>query len=349
MNIKSQLLTCFSILVFLSSCKGQSTEGSVKEDLAAKGDTATHLGKSIMGVYQDRNDVYWFSSWDSGVYKYDGKELVHFTTDKGLLNKRIDEIKEDELGNIYFASANTSSAISKYDGKNFETLKAVPSKHWKLEPTDIWLKYSYGNTGKVYRYDGTTLYELKLPNPPNLNYPFEVYSIYKDSKGNIWFGTNPVGVCRYDGTSFEWITEEDVTEFRDEGANGVRSILEDRNGYFWFNTEYRYGIYDSLTVASGRFYTRHISIGGLDGKLDSHLDEYLSSVKDDQGKLWFVTYLDGVWMYDGNRIKHYPILEDSKQIPLFSIYKDHKGQLWLGTHQNGAYKFNGEAFEKFEI
>ncbi len=44
-------------------------------------------------------------------------------------------------------------------------------------------------------------------------------------KGNIWFGTNPVGVCRYDGKSFEWITEEDVTEFRNEGANGVRSIM----------------------------------------------------------------------------------------------------------------------------
>ncbi|MFV0389777.1 MAG: two-component regulator propeller domain-containing protein [Pyrinomonadaceae bacterium] len=102
-----------------------------------------------------------------------------------------------------------------------------------------------------------------MPEPPNLPNPFGVYSIYKDIKGNIWFGTNPVGVCRYDGKSFDWITEEDVTEFRNEGANGVRSITEDKNGDFWFNTENRYSIYDSLTLKSNMFYTRHESIGVL--------------------------------------------------------------------------------------
>jgi len=300
-----------------------------------------------MVVYQDSKANFWFGSWETGVYKYDGKGLVNYTTEHGLINNRVDEIKEDNSGNMYFSSANATASISKFDGKEFKTLAAVPSENWKLEPTDMWFKYSYGNTGKVYRYDGITLYELKLPNPPNLPNPFDVYSIYKDRKGNLWFGTNPIGVCRYNGKSFEWITEEDVTEFRNEGANGVRSILEDKNGDFWFNTEYRYGIYDSTTLNSDQFYTRHKSIDGLDGKTDSNLDEYLSSVRDDNNNLWFVTYLDGVYKYDGAKITHYAVQENSKQIAIFSIYKDNKGDLWLGTHENGAYRFNGTAFEKF--
>jgi hypothetical protein len=166
--------------------------------------------------------------------------------------------------------------------------------------------------------------------------------------GNIWFGTNPVGVCRYDGKSFEWITEEDVTEFRNEGANGVRSITEDKNGDFWFNTEYRYSVYDSTTLKSNKFYTRHKSIGGLDGKTESNLDEYLSTVIDNNSNLWFVTYRDGVWKYDGTKITHYIVQDNSKDITLFSIYKDNNGVLWLGTHENGAYKFNGKTFEKFK-
>lgn len=85
----------------------------------------------------------------------------------------------------------------------------------------------------------------------------------------------------------------------------------------------------------------------LDGKQNSNLDEYLSIVKDNSDNLWFVTYLDGVWKYDGTKITHYPIKDDSKNITLFSIYKDRKGDLWLGTHEHGAYKFNGAAFEKF--
>ncbi len=349
MNLTILLFSC--ILSLSTSCYGQTSNlknNSVTlNKISLKGDTVKELGSSIMVIYQDRKNNYWFGSWETGVYKYDGNELVNYTTKHGLLNNRIDEIKEDKLGNIYFASANAISSISKFDGNDFTTLSAVTSENWKLESTDMWFKYSYGNKRKVYRYDGITLFELPFPNPPNLNHPFDVYSIYKDRKGNIWFGTNPVGVCRYDGKSFKWITEEDVTEFRNEGANGVRSIIEDKNGDFWFNTENRYSVYDSITLKSDKFYTRHESIGSLDGKNTSGLKEYLSIEKDNNNNLWFVTYRDGVWKYDGIKITHYPVQYNSKDITLFSIYKDNNGVLWLGTHENGAYKFNGKTFEKF--
>jgi len=346
--MKLNILLFLSTITLLTSCNGQTSNQNKNTDQFLKGDTVKELGKSIMVVYQDRKNVYWFGSWETGLYKYDGHELVNYTTKHGLLNNRIDEIKEDKFGNIYFVSANATSSISKFNGNNFTTLTAVPSENWKLESTDMWFEYSYGYTGKVYRYDGITLYELKFPNPPNLSNPFDIYSIYKDIKGNIWFGTNPVGVCRYDGKLFEWITDEDVTEFRNEGANGVRSITEDKNGDFWFNTEYRYSVYDSITLKSNKFYTRHESIGGLDGKMDSNLDEYLSTVRDNKNNLWFVTYRSGVWKYDGMKITHYAVQDNSKDITLFSIYKDNNGDLWLGTHENGAYKFNGKAFEKFK-
>ncbi|MFK8013637.1 MAG: two-component regulator propeller domain-containing protein [Marinicellaceae bacterium] len=343
-----KLCIFLSALFLVTTCNGQITRQLPKTDNTVKGDTVKELGNNIMVIHQDKNNTYWFGSWKTGVYKYDGNELVNFTTKQGLLNDRIDEIKEDKFGNIYFASANATSAISKFNGNTFTTLSAVASDDWKLESTDLWFKHSYGNSGKVYRWDGTTLFELKLPKPPNLTNPFDVYSIYKDRKGNMWFGTNPVGVCRYDGKTFEWITEEDVTEFRNEGANGVRSIAEDKNGDFWFNTENRYSIYDRQTLKSDQFYTRHESIGGLDGKKNSDLDEYLSIVKDNNNHLWFVTYLNGVWKYDGFKISHYKVQDKSKDIALFIIYKDNKGDLWLGSHDNGAYKFNGKTFEQFE-
>jgi ligand-binding sensor domain-containing protein len=244
---------------------------------------------------------------------------------------------------------NPNSAITKFNGKSFTNIKASPSNEWKLEANDLWLINPYQAKQKVYRFDGNTFYELTLPKPPNHTNPFEVYSIYRDIKGNIWFGTNPVGVCRYDGKSFEWITEEDVTEFRNEGANGVRSITEDKNGDFWFNTENRYSVYGSITLKSDKFYTRHKSIGSLDGKNTNSLKEYISITKDNNDNLWFATYLNGVWKYDGTKVTHYPVQKDSKDIKIFSIYKDNTGNLWLGTHENGAYKFNGTTFEKFKL
>ena len=347
MTLKLHTLAFLSALFLLASCHGQATQQQVKQDNIAKGDIVQELGSGIMVVYQDKQSNYWFGSWETGVYNYDGKRLIQYTTEHGLPNNRIDEIKEDAAGNIFFTSCHPSSTICRFDGHTFTTLTAVASNEWKLSSTDLWFKHAY-SIEKVYRYDGQTLHELTLPKPSGLFNPFEVYSIYKDRVGNMWFGTNPVGVCRYNGSAFDWITEEDVTEFRNEGANGVRSVLEDQNGDFWFNSEYRYKVYDTASK-SDKFYTRIESIGGLDGREDSDLDEYLSSVRDNNNHLWFVTYRDGVWEYDGTEIKHHTVQENSKDIMLFSIYKDNSGNLWLGTHENGAYKFNGVTFKKFAI
>lgn len=336
------------VLMILTSCNGQIKNKPQSSVQTVASDVINELGKSIMVIYQDKKNNYWFGSWETGVYKYDGKSIQNYTTEQGLPSNRIDEIKEDGVGNIYFSSCCPNATVTKFDGNTFKVLEPFSSNDWQLNSTDLWFKHSYSEE-KVYRYDGTTLHELQLPKPEGFSNSFEIYSIYKDIKGNIWFGSNPVGVCRYDGKSFDWITEEDVTEFRNEGANGVRSILEDKNGDFWFNTENRYSIYDSITLKSHRLYTRHTSIGGLDGKTDSNLDEYLSCVKDDNNNLWFVTYRDGVWKYDGEKITHFPVKVNSKDITLFSIYKDNKGALWLGTHENGAYTFNGTAFEKFKL
>lgn len=345
--MKLIILFFLTLLTLLTSCNGQTSNQKGSTSQFVNGDTVKELGNSIMVVYQDKKNVYWFGSWETGVYRYDGNKLINYTTKHGLPNNRIDEIKEDKLGNIYFISCSPQSTIAKFNGQSFTTISATKINEWKLQPDDLWFRNAY-QTEKVYRFDGETFYELTLPKPPNLPNPFEIYSIYQDQKGNIWFGTNPVGVCRYDGKSFEWITEDDVTEFRNEGANGVRSITEDKNGDFWFNTKFRYGVYDSLTVKSSKFYTRHESIGSLDGKNKSGLNEYLSTVKDNEHNLWFVTYLNGVWKYDGTKIIHFSVQENAKDITLFSIYKDNNGGLWLGTHENGAYKFNGESFQKFK-
>ncbi len=342
--MKLNLLISFSIL---TSCNGQSAPQEADTDILneriAKGDTVKELGSNIMLVYQDKKNNYWFGSWQDGLYRYDGKTILHFTTKSGLPHNRIEEIKEDNSGNIYI---NNSKGISKFDGQSFVTLSIANSgNEWKLEPNDLWFRQGW-DSGFVYRYDGNSLYKLQVPKHPNHANPYSVYCIYKDTKGNVWFGTNPFGVFRYNGKTFDWISEVDVTELHNGPANGVRSIIEDKDGNFWFNTMYRYNIYGNKTDKQ-TFYNREKSIGSLDGKNDVNLNEYLSITKDNNNELWFATYNDGVWRYDGKNITHYPVKDGAKDITVFSIYKDNNGDLWLGTHENGAYKFNGKTFEKF--
>lgn len=348
----------------LPSCNARNSSQDVdaqeKISLAAKGDTVLQPGKNIMVVYQDKKDMYWFGSWEDGVYRYDGHHVIHFTTADGLPHHRIEEIKEDKKGNIYFT---TGEGISRFDGRYFITLKEISGTEsdWKLQPDDLWFKcptYS----GAVYRYDGKILYRLHLPETktgidyrlshPNAPNPYQVYCIYTDSKGSHWFGTAILGVCRYNGKSFDWISEKDVTELHEGPSNGIRSVIEDRHGDFWFNSAYRYAVYDQTTIQSGQynmsFYSRIKSIGSLDGIQDGELTEYLSIAKDNNKDLWIATYDAGVYRYDGVKVTHFAVQDQANDIKLFSIYHDKQGNLWLGTPENGALKFNGKIFEQFK-
>ena len=340
--MKLSILLFFSIPTVLTSCSGQQPSlTSDKSATTTVGDTVKELGNNIMLVYQDKKNNYWFGSWESGLYRYDGKTILHYTTKSGLSHNRVEEIKEDKSGNIY---VNTSKGISKFDGQTFTTLSVADADNeWKLEPNDLWFRQGC-DSAFVYRYDGNSLHKLQSPKHSKYSYYYAVYSIYKDSKGNVWFGTNPLGVFRYNGKSIDWITENDVTELHDGPANGVRSIIEDKDGYFWFNTMYRYNVYGKDSLSKGNpqdqvFYSREKGIGSLDGRKDGDSYEYMSIAKDNNNELWMANYIGGVSHYDGKSISHYSVKDGSKEITLFSIYKDNNGDLWLGTHENGAFKF----------
>jgi ligand-binding sensor domain-containing protein len=350
-----------SLLTAFTLCKAQNASPF------AIGEPVSELDKTILVIFQDRNNNYWFGSDGRGVYRYDGKTLLHLTTKNGLCNNRIREIQEDKSGNIYFT---TFEGISKFDGKRVTTLSLAktifPTNEWKLQPDDLWFKGASGEGG-IYRYDGRMLHFLKFPKHyledefysknPNVTYsPYDVYTIYKDSKGHIWFGTSNLGLCRYDGKSFKWLYEKELTETPKGGSFGIRSILEDKSGKFWFcNTRYRYTIDPPATPAGygnvkGKDllnYKREKGIDRIKTGTGEDLIYYMSIAEDNSGSLWMATYDLGVWQYTGKAITQYPIKDGPKDITLFSIYKDNQGALWLGTHQAGAYKFNGKTFEKF--
>ena len=359
MRLETTVLFALSVIFAATSCSGQVKPG-ILSTTNAQVDSLTELGKNIMVIYQDSKNVYWFGSWEDGLYRSDGKSIRHFTTKDGMSHHRINEIREDRSGNLYF---NTSGGIDKFDGEKFTRLQVAEAGYnvWKLGPEDLWFicpDYS----GCVYRYDGSVLYKLQLPETDtgkeffasrrSAASPYAVYTIFKDSKGNAWFGTGALGALRYDGKSFDWISETDVTELHNGPSNGVRSIIEDKDGYFWFNSMFRYDVYGKTNQVKNsiqEFYLREKNIGNLDGRVEGDLHEYLSIAKDNNDALWIATYRDGVWKYDGTDIKHYRVQVAGKDITLFSIYKDNHGDLWLGTHENGIFKFNGKSFEKYNL
>ena len=187
--------------------------------------------------------------------------------------------------------------------------------------------------------------------PNNAWSPYEVYSIYKDSKGTMWFGTSNFGVCRYDGLSFSWLYEDQLTNVPNGGSFGIRSILADNKGKFWIcNTLHRFNISTDSITGNGKNLIKYNTEKGVEGIKTTDGADYIyfmSAITDKYGDLWMATYNQGVWRYDGKKVTHYEIKNGLKGVTLFSIYKDKKDGLWLGTHETGTYKFTGTTFVKF--
>lgn len=358
MTVNAILLTYF--LATLPSCsQPNSTLTDGPYTALAKGEVVSEMSKDIWVVFQAKNGDYWFGSNGQGVYRYDGKMIVKFSTRDGLADNQVREILEDNVGNIYFGTLN---GFSKFDGEQFASLIPRSGGAWKLEPDDLWFK---GNStdGGTYRYDGKSLYHLKFPkhyledklqaenpNPPASMYG--VYTIYRDAKGSIWFGTVAVGAYRFDGKSMSTLYEDHLTYPPGGGSFGVRSIIEDKSGKFWIcNTQYRFSIqHDSKPIGDKSLinYKREKGIDIPKSQNGGRAVYYNGIAKDKNHNLLMSTYGEGVWKYDGKKLVQYTVKDGAKDVLFVSVYKDNLGNIWLGTQGSGPYRFNGKSFEKFK-
>lgn len=192
--LRQAMMAVSFVAVFSTPAAGQDKRADAKSDQKAAstpdekkatfatGVLVSELGESAIYVFQAKNNDYWFGSNDRGVYRYDGKSLVNFTTKDGLVSDRIRGVQEDKSGNIYFT---TYEGISKYDGQALTTLSVAAGSaptHWKRQPEDLWF-VGPPDAGVVYRYDGKSfewLTDKILTEAP-------VRSIFEDKKGNFWF------------------------------------------------------------------------------------------------------------------------------------------------------------------
>lgn len=307
-------------------------------------------------LLQAKNGDYWFGSEEHGVFRSNGAAIINYTKADGLPSNRVRAIQEDKNGNIYFT---TPSGISKYDGRTFTTLTPVdpPDRDngggWRLHPDDLWFAWGEG----VCRYDGTTLYDLKMPTSyleeafrkeqPHASYdPYDIFSIHRDSRGHIWLGTSNFGVCRYDGTSFGWLYEDHLVFAPNGGLFGLRSVIEDRDGAYWIcNTKHRFRI-EPESKDGKLVYTRE---PGIDPRLThGEVIYFQGAVADAAGDLWLSPWGGGIWRWDGKHARNYPVKDNGAHTHVITIFKDNAGTPWLATQTAGPYRFDDDSFEPFK-
>ncbi len=164
-----------------------------------------------------------------------------------------------------------------------------------------------------------------------------VREVFQDREGNMWFGTNGEGVCRWDGESLEFFGPR-------EGFGGVavRGIAQAEDGAVWFATE------GGVTRYAGGEFTNYTANDGLTQS------DVWSILIDSSGTIWVGTH-GGVCRFENGKFVKFalPWIEvekpESRFGPdvVFAMYEDREGDIWFGTDGEGAHRWDGESFASY--
>ena len=154
-----------------------------------------------------------------------------------------------------------------------------------------------------------------------------VRSLFQDSKGRIWAGTNG-GLSLLEGDRFRtWNASSGFT------SNVVRAIREDAEGALWIGTNG-----DGLFRMRDGQFTRFTRKDGLPSDL------VFSLAFDKEGALWIGTNGGGLARYQGGQFRLHGSADGLDGDIIWSLLQDADGSLWVGTYGAGLFRREGERF-----
>jgi ligand-binding sensor domain-containing protein len=201
----------------------------------------------------------------------------------------------------------------------------------------------------------------------------QIYSIYQDSQGYLWFGTYGGGLSRFDGINFENYNEE-----RGLSCSFVRSIAEYENGTLLIGTDeglfifahnqfipYSYPKYLGRPAIRALLVDRqkNIWVGGMEfglykytngkvEKINTNQDGLGNNVNclyaDKQDRIW--VGLDGGFCKidpGGQKITSFKKFDGGAFTAVRCITEDKAGRIWLGSYIYGAAVYNGYKFQRY--
>ncbi|MBN1873288.1 MAG: response regulator [Anaerolineae bacterium] len=165
-----------------------------------------------------------------------------------------------------------------------------------------------------------------------------VLSMFQDSKGFMWFGTQD-GLNKYDGYTFT-VYKNDPDNPHSLSNNFIPAIYEDSLGILWIGS---WGGVDKFDSKTEQFTNYRYNPGDTHSLGD---DQVRVIYEDTSGTLWIGTENGGLNRFDQEteqfiRYQHDPGNPNSlNHNHVRAVYEDSLGTLWVGTYGGGLSKLD---------
>jgi len=261
---------------------------------------------------QDRAGDLWFGTVGEGVYRYNGKDFTQFTIQNGLPSNIVWCALTDSDGQVWFG---TNAGLCRWNGERMELVPLPPPP---------------------------ALTSAKTFNEPVPGAPPEVWSLFQDSRGTLWIGTNGGLFFSKRGTISHFLDDPAIANPSKLHLRMIAAMLEDREGNLWFASGMHPG-FEGLCRFDGATLTQFIP---------GDQRWIRSLVEDHNGTLWMGTRSGGVWRYDGTALT--PFTE--KSLLGSPLLVDHDGNIWFGGEEDnrginmsGVWRYDGKTFDNFQV
>lgn len=249
--------------------------------------------------YQDREENIWIGT-EIGLHRYTGELFRVFNYNDGLISNLVWAILHDSKENFWFS---TSEGVSRFT-------------------------FPENNGQKQYNNPIVKNYTVANGLPDNL-----IVSMFEDSKGNIWLGTQDKGVSVL-SREIKMVRKEEVeTEIIKnysvkEGIadNNIFSIGEDGAGNIWLGTRNGATRLNPETKEVKNF-TVEEGLGG---------NKVYKIFGDSKNNLWFGILGGYLTRFDGNEFKTFNL----NQKFILTMDEDKQGNIWFGAYGGGIIKYN---------
>lgn len=301
------------------------------------------VGRSVRDIYLDNCGIYWISTLQGGVNKYD-INLAFFnhrqfnpSDENGLSASSITSFAESPSGDIYIGTDGGGlNVFNKKTGfiKRFLLSNAKGNREavLALEPSgnEIWAG-TYLDGLYAINTATNTVRHLSIPKSSTDVSNIPINCLKVDSEGNLWIGTNGNGIYRYHLKSGELLHFDEILPqkaTRHLSLNGyITTIEEDKQGNLWFGSN---GAGIAVFAPKQKMLT---ILNHANSKLP--LDRVLSIYCSKIGQIWVGVFGGGLCLYDtqNKQFSQYSEKQLLSNDVIYKILEDEFGKLWVSTNK----------------
>lgn len=300
------------------------------------------VGKSVRSVFIDETGIYWVGMYQGGINKYD-KNLAFFNLREsnsvdpfGFSSPFVTSFAEAPSGDIYVGT--DGGGLNLYhrntglfdhprltSGSENNTLAILAMERVDNE---LWVATYQHGLYVLNMLSGAVRHYIKGKTPNDLP-SNDIFCLKKDSKGNVWIGTNGNGVLVYDRKSGTFYYPGKIAKNGDGllATAYCRAIEEDQFGNIWVASNGAgVAVYNP---SQNTFKTNNIENSNLQSNvvLSLHLDR--------AGKMWIGSLGSGLSLFDSKREKFISYSEQQglANAVIYKILEDDLGKLWVSTNK----------------